>query len=208
MKIDQNGIPSVSATESTTTGQALGKTVTEGETPSATFGSLVNDMLAEFAGAAVIVIDPNTRSIYGASGAAGEGLASVVGSDPGISSDISPSSGQTGKSLEWEQTTNPSMPAEVKAAINAAVEAAKPKRSVSSLVTALLSGAFVDKAPCIMVDQANGYVRVTNPTTAGSLTTSLDALANAGDRVKITLAEPAAPGEPEKYVFEGGEVAA
>jgi hypothetical protein len=207
-RIDQNGIPAVVEDESTTTGQAIGAAVVVPPIPSATYGSLVTDLLTEFDDAATIVIDPNSRAIYAASGAAGTGLRTAISGAAENEASIIPGVGQTGKSLAWEEVSGlDDLPPSFKAAVDTQITATKPLRTVQSLISNMLADTGLlsaDPKPVIAVDQTGGKVWIFEMTTGAEAETVLDALANAGDRVKITLSEPEVPGSPSMPIFEGG----
>ena len=205
IKIDQNGVPSIVALESTTPGQAIGANIISPTVASTTYGSLAGSLLAEFDSAAVIIIDPNSRSVYGISGAAAQAMANAATAVTDAQVDITPAAGQTGKSLEWDCDDGlDAMTQPVQDAINGAVAAAKPKRTVQSLVSSLLSPTFAtDVAPIVIIDQANGKVTVAEPTSTSAVETAIDALTNAGDRVKIKLSEPPTM-TSNPSIFEGG----
>lgn len=210
MKIDQNGTPSVVAAESTESGQTIGAAVLETTTPVKTFGGLASDLLDQFANEAAVIIDPNTRSVYGASGAAGAAMiaAALAVADVEIG-EITPDAGQTGKSLAYTKTNIVDLNEAIQAAIGVAVDAAKPKRTLQSLVSAIFGADDLDGEeilPVIVVDQANGKVQIIEPTPAASdaVTTALDALDDAGDRVKLSLTGGFSETGSAKLVFEGG----
>lgn len=210
MKIDQNGVPSVVAAESTETGQAIGAAVLETTTPTKSFGGIAADLLAQFGDAAVVVIDPNSRSVYAASGANGtalKGAALSAKPDENDHTTLTPDAGQSGKSLRYTQAAGADLSDGAKAAIAAAVEAAKPQRTIQSLVSTILgTGDLGDAAvkPVIIIDQIAGTVTIMEPETAAGVETALDAVANAGDRVKLAVSANPAGNEDEPLVFEGG----
>lgn len=213
-KIDQNGVPSVVAAETTESGQTIGAAVLETTTPVKTFGGLASDLLEQFDNEAAVIIDPNTRSIFGASGAAGAGMvAAALGVADVEIGEITPDAGQTGKSLAYTKTNIVDLNEANQAAIGVAIDAAKPKRTLQSLVSAILGADALDGEevlPVIVVDQANGKVQIIEPTTEApdAVTTALDALADAGDRVKLKLTGGFTDTPSTKLVFEGGSTGA
>lgn len=206
-KLDLNGIPSIVVAESTSTGQALGAPLVTPTPLSNSIGGIVRDMLAQFADDAFIVIDPVSRKVTGASGAAGIALrAATVATVEGPNATIQPDAGQEGRSLTFSAEDADLLSQEQQDAIAAAIAAAKPKRTVESLVTALAGADYtVGERPTIFVDQIDGFVFVKNAA-EGAVQAAVDALANAGDRVQIVLAEPAEDPGVALAVFEGGAV--
>ena len=206
-KLDQNGLPVLVTAESTESGQTIGATIIATTTPQKTFGALASELLDQFSAEAVIVIDPNTRKVTAASAAAGIALAAAVAGVANTQTgDLTPDAGQTGKSLTYTSDIA-DLTDEVQAAVSAAVDSAKPKRTIQSLVSALLGADEVGELavkPVLVVNQNTGEVRVYDSSGAANIGKAIDALANAGDRVQIELTEVTAEGEPEPLVFEGG----
>ena len=206
-KLDQNGIPALVTAESTESGQTIGATIIATTTPQKTFGALASELLDQFSAEAVIVIDPNTRKVTAASAAAGIALASavenVINTQKGT---LTPDANQTGKSLTYSAELD-SMESGTELAVEAAVDSAKPKRTIQSLVSSLLGSEALEDAdpkPVIVVNQNTGVVKLYDSSGAANIGAAIDNLANAGDRVQIELTEATVEGEPEPLVFEGG----
>jgi hypothetical protein len=202
--IDQNGIPEVVAAETAAGGTAIAEAVVVPATPSATFGSLVTDLLAQFEDESVIIIDANSRSVWAASGAEGIALGECAIAVAADMATLTPDSGQTGKSLTYTATGKSNLTSEEQAALALAIETAKPKRTIQSLVSNLLSfDPGENPLPVIMVDQNDGVVYVMDDEDGDDIKTALDGRANEGDRLKITLSEPTTE-VVSPLIFEGG----
>lgn len=208
-KIDLTGIPELVAAKSTATGQALASDIVTPQPLSATLASLVRSLLDKFADDAVVVIDPNTRKVTGASGGDGGNLFDSVAEIAGAEmTTLVPEVGQSGRSLAFSRDADNITRADINAALDLQVDAVKPKKTVESLVASVLSQDFTPGAPLpvVVVDQLNGRVAVFNIPNANDAQTGVDGVPNAGDRVQIALSEPSVPADQQPSVFEGGAI--
>lgn len=209
-KIDLTGIPELVAAESTATGQALASDIVTPQPLSATLPSLVRSLLDRFADDAVVIIDPNSRKVTGASGGDGGNLGDSIAEIAGVAyTSLVPDVGQSGRSLMFSKDADGIVRADIVAAINQQVDAVKPKKTVESLVASILSAEFNpgEPLPVIVVDQVNGKVGIYLAPNAGDTQAGVDSVPNAGDRVQIALSEPAIPADQQPSVFEGGAIA-
>jgi hypothetical protein len=209
MKPDLTGLPSVVNAKSTATGIAIAEPIVTPAPLENSMNGVVRDLLDRFEGEAVIVVDPNTRKVYAATGATGTNLQDVVTGVVNVNmTNINPDAGQEGRSLMWTPVALElvTLTQAAQDAITAATAAAKPKRSVESLVAASLNGDFPEgEAPLIVIDQVNGKVQVLEGESV-ACAAALDAIVPAEDQVVIEFDEPAETVEGEPLVFEGGAV--
>lgn len=203
--IDQNGIPSIDGSHSTASGTAIGIAVIIPAVTSATFGSMVNDLLATIDDKVVIVVDPNTRKVWTRS--VTPGALSTACDDGAVKTVVlTPDSGQTGKSLMFSKGSTTGVDATLVAAIDASIGAQKPKRSVQSLVSNLLGQTLPTVPPVIEIDQVNEVVKVHQLETATDIDDFLKVLTTTDtDQVAIQFTEPASH-TSNPLVFEGGAV--
>ncbi len=130
---------------------------------------------------------------------------------------ITPDSGQTGKSLAWTAVKGANGDPGMDDAAQALTVAAKPKRTVESLVAGLIG--YIGKTTdgdtiagphgvIIVVDQATGNVVVQTPgddAAAAALSAALAAVApGTTDMAAVELSAPAMQEETNPPVFEGG----
>jgi hypothetical protein len=207
-KITTSGTPEIVAAESTETGTSLVAPIVTPEPLSNSFGGVVRGILDQTTEAALIIVDANTRKITSATGAAMAALIAAVAASGGDACTLTPTPGQTGRSLEWGNDGEGDLNAGGEAAVLAAVSAAKPKRSVESLVNSIVGAEYGDAEtlPVVLIDQASGYMKVYTPATGAAVQTAIDAVANAGDRAQIELVEPQSDAVAGSQVFEGGAV--
>lgn len=212
---DQNGVPAVTAGKGIFVDTEVRNRIVGIETPQMTFGNLVGTVLAEMDDEAAIVIDPANRQIYAFKAADVD----VIGTTGTIAhtadTKITPEAGQEGRSLTWE-TADTGTGVPNKADLIAPTEAAKPRRTVESLISAVLSAyGQIDPAPTgndvplIAIDQEDGVVALIKATNRATSVTALDSAVTAAvDALKLTLSEPSVEGAPAPLVFEGGAVPA
>jgi hypothetical protein len=204
-KVVNNGVPSIVVAESTATGQALFASTVTPQPLTSNFGQLVREALDKCDEGVVCVINPVARKVTLATGANGSAIGDAAMGSTASSCTVEPDAGQEGRSLTWTNTNPGDMEdASVNAAVAAAVAAAKPKRSVESLVNAILSQEFTGQPPIIIVDQREGLVKVCEYSAQSQA--DVDAVANAGDRTQIALPEPQSEEAASNLVFEGGAV--
>ena len=200
--IEQNGIPSIVTAATTADGTTVGEAVVVPAIPAATFGSLVNDLLDQLDAKAVIIVDPNERRVWARSDTPS---ALVDGADDVAHSVLlAPDPLQTGKSLTYTAGDTTGFDAKTVAAIAAAIGSQKPKRSVQSLVSTLLSQDLPTPAPVIIIDQVAETVTVCEPTSASSVNTGLEAVVKTdSDQVCIELSA-SGKSTADPLIFEGG----
>lgn len=219
--VDQNGEiafdPENTATNATAT--AIAETIAKPSAITDTYAGVVRKMLDNFTSAAGIIVDTVSRRIWGATGAQGNTLVddSEIFADSQFDRvDFMPDSGQTGRALTWSRTNGSgalALSAPQLAAFDELVTATKTKRTVESLVSAIIASldpALFPHGGAVMIDQTGGTVSLYSHTQAGSadaMLTKLAALPNSGDKVCIYFTEPAAAGSGESPLkFEGGAV--
>lgn len=209
MPIDQNGIPEVS-TETAASAQELALSVIQPEVPGSNYARLIDNSLAAVPGNAYIVVDTNRRRVMVTDDADRflELYEAIEATYQAGNAELTPVSGQTGKSLEWEAEFNTFDDHED--AVNSVIEPQKPTRSVSSLVSAVLGGMPDDAMPqLVLVDQTAGKVTFYEMASGANATTKsgqLDGVAvpNNAPSMAFTLAEPETAGEESPTIFEGG----
>jgi hypothetical protein len=207
MKIVQSGEVSMSSAETATNGGAIGAAITAATMAVKSFATVVGDLLAELASAAVIVVNPNTRKVTAATGGQAAALIGVMDGNAMNSAQIVPDGNQTGRSLTWEASQSLSdLPSQMVDAVNAAIQPAKPRRSVESLVSAILTAEFGAVAPVIVIDQREGKVFVCEPGNDPSAWDTALASAKAGDQVSVEISDNSPESDAPKLVFEGGAV--
>jgi hypothetical protein len=205
-KYDQTGIPSIVTAKSASAAQTTFADVVTPQPLAESLASLVRAALDKFTDAAVIVIDPSSRKVTAATGAQGVAIKVAAGGACGNPATIFADEGQTGRSLTYNYEDKNQIEASQATALEAACDAAKPRRTVEGLVSALLNSEFTAEPPCIIVDQTNGQITVLNPTSGTSVGTAVNAVIVAGDQIQMALTEPETTGTASALPFEGGAV--
>ena len=188
---DQNGLVTIEAAKGTATGrEAAGAFLTP--TPTQwSFSSLVDNILAQLTAASVVVIDTVNRKVFftddPTKATALKGAADADDVENMVI--LNPDSGQTGRSLTWTATDGGNFPEE-RTALENAVGAAKPRKTVASLVSSVLSARSdetdlpLDPPKLIIVDQIGQSVQCNyTDTTAAVAALSL----NAGELGRVDL---------------------
>lgn len=218
--IDGTGVPSKDNARTGTAGQTLADSLVTPEPLTDSFSGIVGKMLAEYEGEAVIVIDPHTRKVVATTDSAkATALKAAVAAGSGRQITIVPDSGQSGKALAWTATSGASVGSDDAAAATALTAAAKPRRSVESLVSGLIgwidkptdpddsgTAAFVNGA-IIVVDQITGNVVVQVPAenARAGLSAALAAVApSTTDMAAVELSADDGPSDTNPAIFEGG----
>ena len=223
--IDGTGTPSkVPSKCGTRSGPVVDPIVTP-EPLGDTFGGLVGKLLEQYDDRAVIVIDPQTRRVIGttdATKATALKAAALTGAAATDRTVITPDAGQTGRSLAWTAAygANHADSFVENYAVGQLVTAVKPKRSVASLVSALLAkigvegtgedaGSFcMPHGALVVVDQVNGQITLVAPTTDGAAEDASAALAAVApgvtDMAAVELSANSSEPEANPPVFEGG----
>lgn len=209
MPIDSNGIPAldnVTNIDTASQNELLGV-----DTPQVTIGSMVERALAEFDNAGQLYLDVAGRKLYCAEG---EDIGAFVAAlaDEDHQHVVSPDPGQSGRSLTWTAATpGASADDELDTYVKSVVDAVKPRRTVGSLVNAIL-GAIPDDnltyAPKgVLIDQVAGTVtllgRQASVPTENNL---IDAVEGAAKGLTIAFSEPPDTGSSSPLKFEGGAV--
>lgn len=211
--IDGAGVPSKETARTGTAGQALADSLVTSEPLTDSFSGIVGKMLAEYEGEAVIVIDPQARKVIGTTDATKAASLRDAAGGTGVKTfSLVPDADQTGRALTWSLETHGTYSGDEggKDAVTALVSAQKPRRSVESLVSAILAlTGREDTFPggvLLVIDQANGKVEVnTGSASFASLSAALAAVApSTTDMAAVELSADAGPEETNPPVFEGG----
>jgi hypothetical protein len=204
--IVRSGIPAVLAAGEAEMGQAVAD-ITPG---SISMSNVISNVLAQFADAAVIVIDPHTGKVYASSEAAAiEDLGDAVEGDETV---YAPDVDQTGRSLKWAKVSGAGITDD-----EPLYTAVKPSFTVESLVSRLLAilaemEAFTPALASkqfLVINQVNKTVRYVNAAAPVDARTNLEAvvLNTAGhESVKVQLTPEAGESSPAALPFEGGAV--
>jgi len=211
MPIDTNGIPTIEASIGDFQDPNAVSQITGASTPESSIQSVVNAVLAAASTAQRMIIDVKRRIIVSADHAEGNFTESALtGAVAGKKQTLAPVAGSVGKSVQWEQTARDAgMAATLADAIKAQVDAARPYRSLSSLISSALAQVEEGAEPFIIIDQNAGTVKVMDPLTSrADVEAAIDDkesdVTGATHGVFITLAEPAADGGETPLKFEGG----
>jgi hypothetical protein len=207
MPFDQNGLATVSSGSglfSEADAQNAIRGVSVGQV---SFANIVDTILREADAAMSVVIDPFNRTVYGVPAASfTEGT--VIPHT--LATIIKPETGQTGRSLTWEAGSDTGAGVPNKSLYVGTTAAAKPARSVSSEVAALLAAIPDNTAeadqPFIHVDQSNGVIKLIKASARNTARSNLESISVANS-VKVGLSEPEGGSSVAPLVFEGGEVA-
>lgn len=205
--MDTNGVVTVDQA----IGEFLGNETafTQAEAPQVGISSLIRAALDGAAGEIVIMFDPVERKVFVADPAAN--LAGLFTADCGTAiKTFTPNTGQTGRSLTWVAgDAGAGFPAGVNSTIDPLVDAADPKRTLSSLLNSLFSGVKPEMTPnpYVVVDQNTKTVSVIESGGAGDPLTALAAMVSSAvqDAAYCTLTDQAGPGD-NPLPFEGGAV--
>lgn len=212
--MDNNGIPTIVTGHGDFASVETQNQIRSIETPQVTMGALAESILAANPENALVVVDPVKRKIYGFNHNVIEGPATRT-EYAAKSLILGPVAGQTGRSLEWEMKSMDSgFPGLVEALVDSLLASAKPKRSVESLVSAILAAIPDETAdadvPIVVINQETGTVKLCVPTDRSSVIGGLEsAVGSATDAAILTLTEPAPEDEgPDPLIFEGGSTGA
>ena len=209
VKINSSGVPSNVSTAGLTAD--LANAVTPIETPqpnNTSFGQVIADLMLGLSDEALVVLDPNRRKVYCATNSQ-DALRTKFNDAHAAAkrSVLTPDNGQTGTALTFTAANGGSVAASVSAIAEILTAPVKPKRSVSSIVAAVLAQAYDEgKAPVVVIDQFFSTVTLVEPTSASS-----DALEELVDEanvltVSLTGTDTTVPSPTTKLVFEGGAV--
>jgi hypothetical protein len=209
MPIDSNGVPTLNnITNVETEGQ---NTLLGVESPQVSFGNMVERLLAELTEAGQVYVDVTNRKIYAAEGSGIGGVITDL-ADGDHQHLIAPDSSQSGRSLTWTKgTPGASTDNELVDYIDSTITAAKPRRSVGSLVNAILASVpdenLIYGPKGILVDQVNGNLLVIGRSGSAPGTNDLvEAVEGADKGVTVEFSEPADTGSSNPLKFEGGAV--
>lgn len=220
-RIDTAGTPSKINGFDTTLAEDASAVVTDMVTPTppaTSFAQAVSDILNGLNDKAYIVVCPNARKIYAATGAGAITLQAAVDAKFGDSYriNVAPNHNQTGVSLEWDDPdVGDDVQDETIAALNALVASAKPRRSVASLVAGILGTPYPDnmEVPGFVVDQNTGKVGVLafgsneGVNEEAKVVTALEAVSGKANMIGIGLtgAETEVTTPATRLIFEGGD---
>jgi hypothetical protein len=113
------------------------------------------------------VIDPITRKVY--SDTTGNFLGDTAALTTRKEQALTPLGGQEGRSLEWQENSRDSgFDSAMGDAIKALVDPQRPKRSVTSLLSQVLSAIPDNQSPFIIVDQDVGAIRIVTGANRGA----------------------------------------
>lgn len=207
---DQNGLVTVEEAKGTASGREAANAFLQPTPTQWSISALVDNILPQLENAAMIVIDTAGRKIHFTDDTAkGELLlAAAIDFANDAGNLFQPDSGQTGRSLTWNCLGTEGGNPDNAASFEAIVAPVKPRKSVASLVSAILSakkadGSAEDVPATIVIDQ-DGVRVMTNEV---AKTSALNALnLNAGVSGVLTLSEPASAGTAAPLPFEGGEI--
>lgn len=211
--IDGVGTPSKDNARTGTAGQALADSLVTPQPLTDSFSGVVSKMLAEYEGEAVIVIDPMERRVVATTDPTkATAIKSAVALAAAKQSTITPVTGQEGRSLQWERTDGQDITGSNQMFLDSLTEAVRPKRSVESLVSALIGGIgkpeILEYGAIIVVDQKTGSVVVNVPATENARQGLSDALAavdpSTTDMAGVELSAEATEEETNPPIFEGG----
>lgn len=215
MKIDKTGVPTIVTARSTTAGTNLLAPIVTPTPPETSFDSVVTEILSAQDAAAYIVVDPNNRRVTAATGSQATTLKTTVDAlatnfAPNQSVTLTPESGATGSALPFNaavgsQLTNDAL---IKPLVDSITVAVKPKRSISSILSAALSLETDANGllPIIVIDQVSGNVKLIAAAHT-AIATAMAQVTPAGDQVQVQLSTTTAPATAGKLVFEGGAAA-
>lgn len=179
----------------------------QSEPSQVSISSLIDDMLRLSEEAVSVYIDPARRKVASAAGASPPfgGISAVSGIKKMV---FTPEADQTGRSLTWEvDSTESGFDASLAAALEAATDPVKPKKTAASLVSALY-GVVPDgvDTPVIVVSQLDGTVTVYWKAGLAAATASIDVDVSGENpgAAAVTLSEPTGGSAAEALVFEGG----
>lgn len=209
--MNQSGIPTIDNAAGAFESADVQNQITASETPEISIADVVDTFLAETEGDAIIIIDPKRRKVFCETGTTYLlALAGSVGT--GKNSTIVPDSGQEGRSLTWTATPESGFDADMTTGIATVVAAARPARTVNSLVASLLNAVGEveipegdeEHVPFVCINQEAGTVQLkscTNRATARAALMSFQSSVTEG--VSVALTEPS-DAETEPLIFEGG----
>lgn len=213
-RIETSGVPSqIGDMPTPADAAAVVESIVTPEPPASSFGDMVSRIMDGLIEEAVIVVCALTRRVFGGSGSSASGIKTELASHYATANDIitlTPDADQTGVSLTWAKSGGSAVGSEITAVVDAIVTAAKPKRSVSSIVSAFLSKSWDGPIPTVVIDQTTGVVKIyknaTDPEATAAeanLTESLDGLGGL-IALNLTGSDNEVSQPTEKLVFEGG----
>lgn len=182
------------------------------ETPQVSIGSLVEGILMQADGAQEVYVDLVERKISARAIAPAPCIKPIIDAlDTGYQKTFTPDAGQEGRSLTWGRTVGEDFDGATDTATNEVVDTAKPRRTLGSLINALLA-AVDDNTHMkgIYINQEDAEVRVIDGTapSPNAIETALsdhvdpDDPANA-DYLALALSEPS-EASVTPLIFEGG----
>lgn len=213
--MDNNGIPAVVTGKAAFADADVQSLVTQVTTPARSVGEVVTSLLEGSANELIAVITPDARKVFAFS--EDEIDTATVTDELDVDKQVvlRPVTGQTGRSLVWEQASaDVGFNATTKAMLDALYAPVTPKRSVESLVAAILAAIDEETAeadvPTFLIDQGTGLVIVGKPSDRATLMSDASsAVGGATNGVELTLAEPPPEDEgPDPLIFEGGSTGA
>lgn len=212
IRIDMNGEPEIVAAKTGTVGQQLAAEIVAPKLPVLTFSDCVRELLAKYEQPATIVIDTKQRRVYATTDPTkANQLKTHVASKAADTAELAPDPGQQGRALTWSGDAS-GLPNQTRQNIAAAIAPAKPRRSVESLVSAILSAPYEseDDVPVVVVDQNTGLVWVSDvKEERAALEGLLNGVSPSADMVTLRIDGQAVevPNAPApKLIFEGAAV--
>lgn len=206
--MDTNGFVTINLSAGTVGGREKATALVTPTQEQWSFAALVDGLLSQLTNASGIVIDTVNRTVRFTDDSAKVTLLknAVQNNGTGKIAKYTPDAGQTGRSLTWSvEAVDGTLDAGIDSH-EALVNAAKPKKSVSSLVTGILTlkdadGNSVTPPKLIMIDQvAVDVTAVEDNNTAAVAAVNI----TTGNSGLIELSEPTVDGEPTPLAFEGG----
>lgn len=214
-KISNNGTPSVVTAGLTGERLTAALKIVAVTPPTSSFGNVVSDLMEGLNEEAVVVVDTKNRKVY-ASTAPNKGNLSAAFMnanavlDQGNKVTLAPVVGQTGTSLEFNKVEGPTASDAIKDVTDLITEPVKPKRSLGSILSTLLSQAYQEnKEPVIVIDQSAKTITVVE---ADNLTADspvqLAAYKQNDECIEVSLTGDAETVNPSvtRLAFEGGAV--
>jgi hypothetical protein len=209
MAFDTNGLVTIEGAKGTAGGRAVAAAFLTPTPTQWSFASLVENLLAQLENAAGIAIDTVARKVYFTDDLTQlQTLRGVAtNGDDGHIGIFSPDPGQTGRSLTWALESVDDGPTN-ETELTALVASTPPKKTVSSLVSSILTAKDAEGNPItppkvIFIDQHAVNVITVDDDRSTALAA---ATINAGNAGVLTLTEPTAEGEVAPLPFEGGEI--
>lgn len=210
------GIPSVITGSTAASATTLAGAIVNPEPLTANAGDLIRRSLDGIEGNLFVLIDTKNRRVYATDSASHVSAIKTAIANPAngtfAAHKLTPDAGQDGRSLTWTVGVESGTPNAGKAALlGNLVNAAKPTRTVESLVNAIYSSVVADtdaQPALVAVDQAAKKVIVYEHSNAATIGTAIAAIAppaNTKTFAMLLTPESSTGTTPDKP-FEGGLV--